>query len=95
MLTSLTGRASKRSSMKIPEKEMTKAIDFAKGVVDHLELLESNLNTYDIRVRKGTPSYGLLIDSLPDNRALKQGKHAYAAARATMYLMSMNPQCQR
>lgn len=78
----------KESYVKISENDLDRSINFGKSVINHLHRLETNLAWSDIGLKKGTPSHGLLIDSTPDNEALRQGKDALVVAKASMHLMN-------
>lgn len=79
--------------IRITEKDLNKSVSFARDVVDHMQRLETNLGWANIRVELGSPSHGQLIDSEPEVEALRQGRHALVAAKATIHLM--NTYCNR
>lgn len=74
--------------MKIPDIDLNRSVVFGNGVVNRMLRLETNLGWSNIHVKKGTPSHGQLIVSFPEKEALRQGKDALIATKATLHLMN-------
>ncbi|NP_001164313.1 peroxidase precursor [Tribolium castaneum] len=74
---------------KITEKDLNRSVSFGNSVINRMLRLETNLGWSDVHVKKGTPSHGQLIASHPDEEALKQGRDALVATKATIHLMNM------
>jgi hypothetical protein len=72
----------------ISEKDLNRSVLFGHGVVNRMLRLETNLGWSNVDVKKGTPSHGQVIVSHPEEQALKQGRDALVAAKATMHLMN-------
>lgn len=79
--------------MKIPGKDLNQSVVFGSGIVSRMQRLETNLDWSNIHVRKGSPAHGQLLDSSPEKEALRQGRAALVASKATVHLM--NNHCAR
>ncbi|XP_063908765.1 peroxidase-like isoform X2 [Zophobas morio] len=75
--------------LKITEKDLNRSVSYGHSIVNRLLRLETNLAWSDVHVKKGTPSHGQLIVSNPDEEALRQGREALVASKATLHLMNM------
>lgn len=74
--------------MKITQNDLNRSWNYAKNNVDRLKRLETNLAWSNIHVKPGTFAHGQLIQSLPQDVALEQGKVAYIASKAGVHLIN-------
>lgn len=75
--------------LKLTGKDLNRSVSFGHSVINRMLRLETNLGWSNVHVKKGTPSHGQLIVSHPEEEALKQGREALVASKATMHLMNM------
>lgn len=77
-----------KMNIKITERDLNSSVNFASDVINSMKRLETNLGWSNIKVKTGTPSHGMFVSFAPEKEALKKGKDALIAIKATVQLMS-------
>ncbi|KAJ8930106.1 hypothetical protein NQ314_017134 [Rhamnusium bicolor] len=74
--------------LKITEKDLNSSVTFANSVINNMKRLETSLGWSDISVKHGTPSHGMYISFAPEREAIKRGRDALVALKASVQLMN-------
>uniref|UniRef100_V5I8I5 Peroxidase n=1 Tax=Anoplophora glabripennis TaxID=217634 RepID=V5I8I5_ANOGL len=74
--------------IKITEKDLNNSVVFANSVLNNMKRLETSLGWSDIRVKTGTPSHGMFISFSPEREAIKLGRDALVAMKASVQLLN-------
>lgn len=78
---------------RVKPADLNASAAFGRDTVARLARLESSLEGAGVHMRLGTSSHGQFIESMPEQRALEQGREALAAVKAALYLSQHH--CQR
>ncbi|KAJ1520556.1 hypothetical protein ONE63_003672 [Megalurothrips usitatus] len=78
---------------RVKPSELNASAAFGRDGVARLARLEASLAGAGVRMKLGTAGHGQFIESMPEHRALDEGREALAAVKAALYMSQHH--CQK